>query len=270
MPNQQLIEHIRDLNEQGYPEMEIRDILLDEGYSVPEVDAALDKVFYENQSDQQRAEASDDQEKPQEEGAEHPGFIGSLTGVLLHPATFFQRIKGREDYKGPLVFLLLLGVIALAGQVVTQLVSSGGSLLGIMLLVGAMIAFVPTLLALILIAPFIISAIYHVICLVFGGSKSYQQTYLAVVYSMTPQILFQSLAKLPYLKRILIFNLQTGMGQFNLVSLWSTALLVLGLSQLQELDLAKAIVIVVLPAVIGLVVALIFFSQAIAFSLLLF
>lgn len=188
------------------------------------------------------------------------GIIEKAKGFLMNPAESFR--KSRSDSVGTayryfvvllVVYTVLSAIIAVAvgmyafNDMIAQLAQTGmlgtalaGALSNLGPFVAAMMIFMVYLFFLIaLFGIFIKGLALHVFVLMFGGEKGPEQTLKTAMYAMTPFLL---LGWIPYISII--------------GAIWYLVLLIIGIRETHEIDLGKALLIVIVPIVLILILAL--------------
>jgi hypothetical protein len=188
------------------------------------------------------------------------GIVEKVKGFLMNPAESFR--KSRSDSVGAayryfvvlLVFYTILSaIVAVAmtmhafNDIITKLAQTGvlgtalaGAFSNLGPFVAAMTLFVVYLFFFIaLFGIFIKGLALHVFVLMFGGEKGHEQTLKTVMYSITPFLL---LGWIPYVSII--------------GAIWYIVLLIIGIRETQEMELGKALLVVIIPIVLILILAL--------------
>jgi hypothetical protein len=188
------------------------------------------------------------------------GIIEKAKGFLMNPAESFR--KSRSDSVGTayryfvvllVVYTVLSAIVAVAvgmyafNDMIAQLAQTGmlgtalaGALSNLGPFVAAMMIFMVYLFFLIaLFGIFIKGLALHVFVLMFGGEKGPEQTLKTAMYAMTPFLL---LGWIPYISII--------------GAIWYLVLLIIGIRETHEIDLGKALLIVIVPIVLILILAL--------------
>ena len=188
------------------------------------------------------------------------GIVEKVKGFLMNPAESFR--KSRVDSIGAayryfvvlLVFYTILSAIVAVAMgmyafhdMIAQLAQTGvlgaalaGAFSNLGPFVAAMILFVVFLCSFIaLFGIFIKGLALHVFVLMFGGEKGHEQTLKTAMYSTTPFLL---LGWIPYVSII--------------GAIWYIVLLIIGIRETQEMDMGKALLVVIVPILLILVLAL--------------
>lgn len=180
------------------------------------------------------------------------GFGEKVKGFLLSPVETFQKVK--DEDLGPLlkyfvilvlIYSILMAIItvAMASAMLSMLPMKLPMVAGAAGGVAAAVTFITLLIAL-LIGLFIGAAIIHIFVYLLGGKKGYTQTVKAVGYGMTPSLL---LGWIPFIGVIF--------------AIWSLVVEILGVRELQEMPTGKAVLAVILPAIIiGIIVGVVVWS----------
>ncbi len=184
-------------------------------------------------------------------------FGDDLKGFLLKPSEAFKKARSTPLSSAYqfyvvllIIFSILLGIVVLAigWLTFTQMVSQFetipvfGKFIGQMLqqfsgfVVVWEIFSVYFLFIFWLISVFIGGLLIHVFVLLFAGDKDPVQTIKANMYAAAP---FLILGWIPYISIIGL--------------IWSLILLILGLSEIHEITLGKAILAVIIPIILGLI-----------------
>jgi hypothetical protein len=188
------------------------------------------------------------------------GLIAKGKGFLLEPAESFR--KSRGDSVGAayryfvvllIVYTILSAIIAVAAgmyafnTMVVQLGQAGmvgevlsGALAHMGSFVAAMILFAVYLFFLMaLFGIFIKGLALHIFVLLFGGKKGPEQTLKTAMYATTP---FFLLGWIPYVSIIGV--------------IWYLVLMVIGIREMQEIELGKALLVVFVPIVLMLIMVI--------------
>lgn len=176
------------------------------------------------------------------------GFGEKIKGFLVSPVSTFQKVKD-EDIGEMLKYYIVLVVIfsilwaiiiAAFATVATMFMPIRIPFLGAA--VGGFAAAVTFIMMLIglIVGLFIAAAIVHIFVYLLGGRKGYTQTVKALGYGMTPSLL---LGWIPFIG--IIF------------AIWALIVEILGVRELQEMSTGRAVLAVILPAIIiGIIVAI--------------
>ena len=190
------------------------------------------------------------------------GFLSKLKSILTSPSKFFEEIKTEPGYGPPIKYMLILGVLIIVVQMISQISSSVSAILGF----GVILILAPVILGLILFVSVVSSAIYHIIGKIFGIKRGFLETYKATVYGFTPYFIIQALSKLPFYDDLLIVNIYLGSFQLNIFSIWALTLVAIGLSKLHEIEFSKGLAIVYIPVIVGLLIAILLFASLLHFA----
>ncbi|WP_321507020.1 Yip1 family protein [uncultured Methanoregula sp.] len=165
-------------------------------------------------------------------------IIVKIKGFLLNPVETFRAF--RDDTPGTVLtcFLALLAIDALLTSVITVLgVGVLGMLGNYLPASGNFLPVVVFVIVLIggLVWALIISAWIHLWVFVLGGRKGFLPTMRAVLYGMTPSLLFGWIPVVGFF-----------------FSLWALVLEILGIRELQEISSGKAILVMIIAVMIPL------------------
>jgi hypothetical protein len=187
-------------------------------------------------------------------------IVEKAKGFLMNPAESFRRSRGDSVGSAYRYFVVLLVVYTILSTIVAvalgmyafndmiaQLAQTGmlgaaiaGAFSNLGLFVAAMILFVIYLFFFIaLFGIFIKGLAFHVFVLMFGGKKGPEQTLKTTMYATTPFLL---LGWIPYISII--------------GAIWYLVLLIIGIRETQEIDIGKALLVVIVPIVLILILAL--------------
>lgn len=163
------------------------------------------------------------------------GLGEKMKGFLMNPVETFKKVKD-ENLESLLKYFVILALVfsILGAMMIAAGVSATPVNIPLMETYGGAFAviFIATLIASIA-GLFIGAAIIHIFVYLLGGKKGYTQTVKAVGYGMTPHLL---LGWIPYIG--IIF------------SIWALVVYILGIRELQEMSTGKAVLAVILPAII--------------------
>jgi hypothetical protein len=188
------------------------------------------------------------------------GIIEKTKGFLMNPAESFR--KSRSDSVGAayryfvvllIIYTILSAIVAVMvgmyafNDMITKLAQTGvlgtalaGAFSNLGPFIAAMILFMVYLFSVIaLFAIFIKGLALHAFVLMFGGEKGYEQTIKTTMYSATPFLL---LGWIPYISII--------------GAIWYIVLLIIGIRETQEMEMGKALLVVIVPIVLILILAL--------------
>lgn len=196
-------------------------------------------------------------------------FIEKIINVLARPTYFFEQIKSEEGIAEPLKYNLILSLIpVIIGAIVYFIFSFGlGSSilggLGIMMYVAYFVFYV--------VFTLIYAIILHVFVIIFGGKNGFIATYKALVYSLTPTLLFGWLISLGSLLSAFIlgfFGIFIIYGIQGIFGLYTWYLEVKGLSKLQDMTMARAFITTLIPGIIivGVIIGFYIFGILFFFS----
>lgn len=182
------------------------------------------------------------------------GFIATAKEVLLDPTAFFTRMRREGGLGGPLVYGLIGLSLGMIFSFVSQRFFSRFGIPGIPLEAREMVGGMIGLLLLVCFAPvlaiitlFLGSALYHVLLLLFGGSRfPYETTFRVVCYAAGSTSLVH------------IIPVCGGL----IGAVWNIVVSIIGLARAHETTTGKAAAAVLVPIVICCAV-LIFFIAAI-------
>lgn len=188
-------------------------------------------------------------------------YVGLMKGFLLSPVETFQKVRDTDLGDSLKYYLILLVINAVLSAIVGIAIVSAvwmafsgffeqiGLALPAIAGVGV-ILFAILMIIVQFVMVFIAAAWLHLFVYLFGGRKGYLQTLKSVTFGSTPAMLF---GWIPFI----------GM----LAGIWSFALEILGIRELQEMTTGKAALAVILAVlVIVLIVIAIAAMFFIAFS----
>jgi hypothetical protein len=186
-------------------------------------------------------------------------FVEDLKGFLMKPGDAFKKAKGASlgaayQYYFVLliIFSILFGIVTVSVGIAsfTQMVNMIATLPWIGGLISAAMAkfsafvvawevfTVYLMFVAMLFSVFLGGLLLHVFVLLVGGEKGVVQTIKTNMYAATPFLL---LGWIPYISIIGV--------------IWSFILLILGLEQTQEISIGKALMVVLIPIVLGIILA---------------
>lgn len=190
------------------------------------------------------------------------GFIDKVKGFLLDPTQTL--IAHRDESLGDamqyfIIFLVIYG--ALTGIVLGLSVSMFGGLAGASAgmgplgagslaalgVVGMIIAAIVFIIIFGIIALFIAGILLHIFVWIAGGRKGLTTTLRAVIYSLTPNLIFGWIPLIGIL-----------------AGFWSLALEILAIKELHEISTTRAFIAVFMPAIILAVLAFFFLAALVA------
>jgi len=188
------------------------------------------------------------------------GIVEKVRGFLMAPAESFRR--SREDSVGAAFryfavllvgYTILSAIVAVSlgmyafNDMIAQLAQTGmvgaalaealgnmGSFVAAMMIFSVYLFFVIALFGI-----FLKGLALHVFVLLFGGEKGPEQTLKTTMYATTPYFL---LGWIPYVSLI--------------GAIWYLVLLIIGIRETQEIDMGKAVLVVILPIILILILAL--------------
>ena len=179
------------------------------------------------------------------------GLVDKVKGFLLNPSESFRKSRGDSVgmafryYVVLLIVYTILSAIVAAGigmfafnDMIIQLGQTGvvgdalaGALANMGFFVTAMILFSVYLFFIVALFGIFIKGLgLHVFVLLFGGIKGLEQTLKTAMYATTP---FFLLGWIPYVSII--------------GAIWYVILLILGISETQEMELGKSLLVVIVP-----------------------
>ena len=181
------------------------------------------------------------------------GFGEKIKGFLISPVETFQKVKD-EDLGTMLKYFVVLAVIysillaiifATMASAMTAVMpikmpfmgATAGGLAAVTMFIGYLI--------LLIIGLFIGAAIVHIFVYLLGGKEGYTQTVKAIGYGMTPSLL---LGWIPFIGII--------------ASIWALIVEIIGIRELQEMSTGKAVLAVLLPAIIIAIIATVYVYTA--------
>ena len=184
-------------------------------------------------------------------------LVSNVKGFIMTPSEMFKKTRGNSlsaayQYYVVLlvIFTVLFGIVAVSiglaiftsmvaqmavipivGNVISSAVSNFS---GFVIALG--VFFVYLLFLFYLLGVFVEGLIIHAFVVLMGGEKGAEQTIKTTMYSSTPFLL---------------------LGWIPIVSMfayiWSIVLLIIGIKETQEIDLGKAIVVVLIPIVLFII-----------------
>lgn len=177
-------------------------------------------------------------------------FIKKVKGILFSPRKTFQELIDESFFKTLKFYFLILLIISiffsLIGALSFYVVLP--KILGEKFFTNIPVSYELLILLLFgffiiggLIFSFITGLILHVfVKFIGGGKKSYKETIRAVMYGLTPLILFWWI---PFLQIV--------------TPIWAFLLILIGIKKFQEISRVRAILVMVVPIVIFLIIGLI-------------
>jgi hypothetical protein len=171
-------------------------------------------------------------------------IVAKAKGLLLEPVETFQESRTDEPATVLTCFAVLLFINAVLSAIVAAaIVGAVSEFAG--LNIGAPLPVV--IFFAVLVGGFILTLIFaawvHLWVYIFGGRKGLMPTVIAIVYGQTPRLL------LGWIPVIGIF-----------FALWSLALNIIGIRELQELSTMKATLVVAIAVLIPLILILLAFA----------
>lgn len=139
---------------------------------------------------------------PPSPAAQAPGIVQAFVAVLTKPASFYASVRDVGGFGSPVVFALVLGIVAgliNAFYLVLGLGAVGGAMGGA---IGAAAGFGTILMTPIfaVIGCFVGGAIVHVISLIAGGKGSYEQSVRVAAYAAAIMPISSLLSFVPVLR----------------------------------------------------------------------
>jgi hypothetical protein len=176
-----------------------------------------------------------------------PSFVQTAREVLVNPVGFFRSIRREGDFVNPLLFAIICAVISglltgIIGLLISLATGNGigsafGSLFGAIILTPIATA----------IGLFIWAAIYHllVILIIRPSHAGYEATFRVVAYASVLQ-LASWLAAIPILGILVLI----------VIGVYGVVLSVLGIRELHSTTTGRAVAVVLIPAAIFALLAL--------------
>ncbi|OIO79581.1 MAG: hypothetical protein COW11_04710 [Candidatus Omnitrophica bacterium CG12_big_fil_rev_8_21_14_0_65_43_15] len=175
-------------------------------------------------------------------------LIGTWKQILLHPKKFFASMPTKAAIGSPLLFALICGSAAIiASAFVNMLVVLSGTTLPNVppgstlppkaVMVGSYVVLMIISPLLVAAGIFVISAVYHLIVLIFGGKEGFRATFRVLSYS----------------NALAIFNIVPLAGPI-FVTVYSVILFVIGFKNAHKMNTARAVMVALLPMVILFVI----------------
>lgn len=162
------------------------------------------------------------------------GFFTKLKGFILDPVETFRAVKPERFTEGLKYVAILAAIYGLAAGLILAL-----------WVPAVLFLVVPVVVGLVLVILFFQGLWQHIWVKLVGGRGGFDQTLNTVAYASTPTLLFGWVP---------VFGVLAG--------LWSLALAVLGLRELHDITIGRAIAAVLLGAFVILVAGLIFVGLA--------
>lgn len=192
----------------------------------------------------------------EERNLENIGLIEKIKGFLFNPTESFKKIREESFEVGLKYFIVLLLIqSALNAVVITAMwgtlwgaLTSAHTHIPILQSIYDMGLGIITLLMFVFFAVmsfigiFISGAIVHLGVLLFGGERGYKETVKAIIYGSTPGYLFGWIP-----------------GISIIFWLWALILEIIGIKELQDLSIGRAIAAILIPIIIiiGIIVVII-------------
>jgi hypothetical protein len=184
-------------------------------------------------------------------------LVSNVKGFIMTPSEMFKKTSGKSlnaayQYYVVLlvIFTILFGIVAVSISlaiftsmveqmavipIVGNVISSAASnFSGFVIAMG--VFFVYLLFLFYLLGVFVEGLIIHAFVVLMGGEKGVNQTIKTTMYSSTPFLL---LGWIPVVSMI--------------AYIWSIVLLIIGIKETQEMELGKAIVVVLIPIVLFII-----------------
>ncbi|MEM5878184.1 MAG: Yip1 family protein [candidate division WOR-3 bacterium] len=165
-----------------------------------------------------------------------PNIFDKISGVLSKPEGFFNYVKNEQGIQNAFLFFALVSLVNLVGNfilsfilpeayTITQIISG---------YIGSLILI------------FVLALVFHLFLKMFGGKASYEATFRAYAYAMTPTLLF---GWIPF---------------FGVLALLYTIYLVTkGFSIVHEIGMGAAFFAFILPIVILIILIVLLLGFAI-------
>lgn len=282
MTDSRVVDYISQGLDEGHTPQQIRQRLLDAGWSRQQVDEAMRYALvrhapgqgvqpgaspqpaYPRQAQQGYPQQAYPQQPQPGAGQAGPaqqkpmGVLQKFKLVLVHPGRFFDAVKGEQGYEPPVKFYLLLllidivvmnAIMLFAASVFAPLsgIDTGLGISTLLLYLVSDIVIANLSVVLSIIGTFIGAGLMHVLALIFGARRGYQNTYKAMIYSAAPSI-FVWLAL-----GLLLVNVWVAVAAMAAVYIWVMALQIKGLSRFHEISALRAFLIVFTPILVVLV-----------------
>ncbi|HEY6002917.1 MAG TPA: YIP1 family protein [Anaeromyxobacter sp.] len=137
---------------------------------------------------------------PPPPAAQAPGIVQAFVGVLTKPASFYASVRDAGGFGSPVVFALVLGIVAgviSAAYAVLGIGAAGAGPMG-----GAMVGFSAIIATPIVavIGCFVGGAIVHVVSLIAGGKGTYEQSVRVAGYAAATMPISALLSFVPFLQ----------------------------------------------------------------------
>lgn len=167
-------------------------------------------------------------------------FIGTVRSIIFSPGKFFDGAKGQKQITPAFTTYAISVVIGAILLALVQL-AVRPSFLGIQLEPPAILLNIVLGIIIALVAIFIGSGIIHIFAPHLGGKNGFYRTFNTLAYGLVPAEL---------LAWLVAFHLIAGIVIGILLAIWSTVLLVMGIRRLHEVSLGRAILILIVPAIV--------------------
>ena len=178
-------------------------------------------------------------------------LISTWKNVLFNPKKFFSDMPAKAGIGSPLLFALICGSVAIIISAAINMVMalSGASLQNVAqgtqlppkaMMVGSYAVLMVISPLLVAAGVFLISAIYHLMVLIFGGKSGFRATFRVLAYT----------------NALSIFNIIPLVGPV-FVTIYSVILFVIGFKRAQKLSMIKAVVVALLPMILLFIVGFI-------------
>jgi len=261
MVDQKLVDYVRNALQQGESVESLKQVLINQGWSAADVDAAIASV----QGSSARPEQAPAQAAPQT----GIGVAGKFKSALISPGQLFEAVKQEHDLNNAVKYYALLLVIPVAVSLIITLINPtilsnmnsvfsmfAGPLAGlftVFIFIGG-VALVGLYFIGIL-GSFFYAGLFHVFAMMLRAEKNgYAQTYKSVSYAAPVGIIGSMvfiILNLVIPGQILIAGI---IGVFFMA--WSLVVTIIGLSHLHGISKRRAAAVVVTPFVIITVVVL--------------
>lgn len=277
MPDYRLVDYINQSLRAGYSRQQIRQSLLNSGWPHQQVDEALNHMLSGSSQPPgiptPQPQGYPKQARPQAQQIQHAqpgqqkplGILQKFRMVLAHPGQFFDAVKNEQGYEAPVKFYLFImfihaiimnAIFLLAFSLISS-ISGIGSGLGIELILVMIFSSILSANISVLLSiafTFLGAAVLHLIAVIFGAKRGFQNTYKALIYASAPSILVWPVMGL------LLVNSWAAIGAVALIYIWAFILQVKGLSRLHEISGSRAFAISITPIIIVVLLAVIIFS----------
>jgi predicted Zn finger-like uncharacterized protein len=181
------------------------------------------------------------------------GLFLTIKLLLTSPRLFFSVMPVGGGLAKPLTFTILVtmiqsfaqyiwGMVGLSSSVSPEEASAGGMSATMTALV--MLLLLP---AFITVAQFLLTAIYHLLLMLMrAGSRGFEGTFRALVYSNAPIVL--GIFPMPFK--------ELELGWMFIVAVWGLVLTIMGLRYIHKTSYAKVIPVCLIPLLLGMIAAL--------------